>query len=663
MIPISLCGKNFLSFEDVEYDFVSRPLLIVGKNKTDKGQKSNGAGKTALQNIIEYCIYGSVSRKTNDKKLVRRGQKSSEIGFTIHCPIRRETLSIKRQLFSKGSSKLNISINGDESSFSTVKDGNDIILKWFGITREDLQNYFIINKDRYKSFFDASEREKIELISRFSNADIISGVENYVDDDIKKQQLVIDELTSKKDRVLGKIEALKEELDKEVGRDLKEERKTSINSFREQIEVGDESDEEDAKEISKLQNSLSALNNSLIKAQSDLDVVIKNRDKFSSISYSKKKDEINSRIDGLNINKKKISRSVAEYEKVNRELNEILTDIEKNLAGEIKCPKCSHKFPVSDPNVSIIEEKEEKIIVDKEIVKIKEQLLTLEKSIDDKNSKIFNLEKELNSIHKKELDQEGDLDKLRESVTSFKESVSKIESDIVDKKGSISTLKKAMEARQKVKDDILAHIEKIKKEELKNPRIDELKTSIKDVEADLEKFDKDISEEENKLASIKEWFFNMKKFHQHLALKSLKVIEGHINTNLNSLNSDLQVLLEGFKMKSDGKITEKITPYVIDNGTEEDFGNYSGGERARMEFAVILAVQSMVNMTHPYGGLQFLSIDEVMERVDDDGLGFMMKSLSNIEMPIWVTTHVSDDKVFSDILKIEKVNGISRIVN
>ena len=99
MYPVKLKLTNFLSFKELEYDFINGPVLLVGENRTDDGQESNGSGKTAIQSAIEKCWLDYVSReKVRDADLIRHGADMSTIESWIHCPIRKQTLYIKRTL-------------------------------------------------------------------------------------------------------------------------------------------------------------------------------------------------------------------------------------------------------------------------------------------------------------------------------------------------------------------------------------------------------------------------------------------------------------------------------------------------------------------------------------------------------------------------------------
>ena len=146
-----------------------------------------------------------------------------------------------------------------------------------------------------------------------------------------------------------------------------------------------------------------------------------------------------------------------------------------------------------------------------------------------------------------------------------------------------------------------------------------------------------------------------------LANKSLEIIEFHCNRYLHDMGSDLKVKIDGFKVLADGSIKDEITAKVV-RGQERTFSSFSGGEQGRLLFASILANRHMINSTHPYGGLDFLSVDEVFEGVDGIGLASLVQSAKQLEVACMIVTHVTDRENDSeDILTIVKENGISNI--
>lgn len=180
MRPIKLKLTNFLSFKELEYDFEEGPVLLVGENRSDEGQESNGSGKTAIQSAIEKCWLDYTSRKNvRDIDLIRRGQKESVIESWIYCAVRDQVLHIKRVLTRKGN-KLELYINDEPIQFATVNDGNNRIIEWIGITKEDLSNYYIVNKERFASFFSSSNSQKLQLMARFSNVGFLDDIDNDI---------------------------------------------------------------------------------------------------------------------------------------------------------------------------------------------------------------------------------------------------------------------------------------------------------------------------------------------------------------------------------------------------------------------------------------------------------------------------------------------------
>jgi len=124
----------------------------------------------------------------------------------------------------------------------------------------------------------------------------------------------------------------------------------------------------------------------------------------------------------------------------------------------------------------------------------------------------------------------------------------------------------------------------------------------------------------------------------------------------------MQIRWEGMKMLSDGKLKEEINAIILRDLGQRKFKSLSGGERARLDYSMILTLQRMINYTNKYGGLDFLSTDETCEGLDALGLSDLMKSFSNLNKTILLTTHVVNRTISDNILLIRKVNGVSEIV-
>ncbi len=208
---------------------------------------------------------------------------------------------------------------------------------------------------------------------------------------------------------------------------------------------------------------------------------------------------------------------------------------------------------------------------------------------------------------------------------------------------------------------------KSKEDELKDLKPKDNKDAIKKLEFDIEneklikkKYEELKSNIGDKIYERNQWISNFKQFRGYLANQSLEIIEFHCNRYLHDMGSDLKVKLDGFKTLANGSIKDEITAKVV-RGVERSFSSFSGGERGRLLFASILANRHMINQTHPYGGLDYLCIDEIFEGVDSLGLKHLLKSARSLDISAHIITHVSDEDVSDDILTIVKENGKSKI--
>jgi hypothetical protein len=180
------------------------------------------------------------------------------------------------------------------------------------------------------------------------------------------------------------------------------------------------------------------------------------------------------------------------------------------------------------------------------------------------------------------------------------------------------------------------------------------------LEETLATYRKESSVKGDEIYEINQWIQNFKQFRMYLANQSLEVIEYHCNRYLQEMKSDLVVKIEGFKIKADGAIKEEINATII-RGIERSFSSFSGGERGRLLFACILANRHMINQTHPYGGLDFLGVDEVFEGVDAQGLVSLIDSAKLLDIPVMIITHVAIEEGNENILTIVKENDVSFI--
>lgn len=709
--------KDFLTYSDLEYDFPEVPIMVQGRNKTEDKQKSNGSGKSGLQTGIEMCITASNSRGVNDSEIVMFGKKEARAELIASCNVRKERIHISWVIKVKGSNILTLTkqpFNGDweEVSFSNSNDGKKWILNWFAISKEDLFNYYIINKTRFKSFFNSSNREKIELINRFSDASIIDGIEKV---DNTELQSKYDSLNREINMCEGKLELVKHSMDMELKRDFDKELNERSEEIDRKIKEVEKIIEQKGGLIINLDNRIQEIKGEIELLESNIldtkeqekpineeigqveELIFKKANavkqarklvsEFTSTNWDIERkvweDKVYKTTNRIKENKKLVNSHEVDEKKIASKLNEI----EVILSGSITCPSCRHEF-VLDGDINELKDTSKKLIdINKQIVEVRKNI---EKDIDKIKLELKGYEEKIGEINGRQKEENNSLESLRRALSSveYEYNIECRKLDNLKNRLKSEIENKIYEYNNKIKDSNIS-IERTKYNiETTNEQIKNLQDNIKNLNAEkkgltkgdnseviLELKSKENSYKEQVKVKLKElnkigdkiynrnkWADNFKQFKMHIANQSLEFMEYHTNRFLSEICDDIVVKFDGFKVLSSGNIKEEITAKIIRNN-ERTFNSFSGGERGRLLFSSILANRHIINSTHPYGGLDFLSIDEVFEGIDSSGLKDFVNSVKCLGICVMIITHVTDEEVDENTLLIEKVGGVSRIVN
>lgn len=250
-------AENLCAFRSLSYTLrQGATTLIFGNNRDNDSQRSNGAGKSALLECIAVGITGSPLRKIRSEEIINDAAGECRIGLHFTNDSSAEELVVKRCIPRKGASTVSCTLfrNGtqvmtDEAVQPSVDAYNRYILEKLGITRDELLNNFILSKYRYEDFLSSSDKEKKEIINRFSNGILVDEAIAIVDEDIvplseRKQQVAL-ELAG----LDGRVEMLQEQIRKEEETGAERGRtraeritglETTIAAKREQIRIGHE---------------------------------------------------------------------------------------------------------------------------------------------------------------------------------------------------------------------------------------------------------------------------------------------------------------------------------------------------------------------------------------------------------------------------------------
>lgn len=667
MYPTRLVLKDFGPFESLDYNFEHEPIAVIGENKTQDDQLSNGSGKSFMEQGLFYGIYGTNLRGVLDKKLIREGTDTAYISVRIYCPIRKKSLLIEREIRTKGSATLRMSLIDEREeatpvSFATVLDGNEYIANWVEITAEDAKSYYIVTKGNYKSFFSSSNTEKLALISRFINFSQVDQTKSVIESNVSKINASKQTLINEKSNLEGRLSVYKDQLERELSRDLAKEKEMRIEAQLNRIQEKLESIENIEKEEKQVKNRINEIDGEIQEKESALNEVQQNltearkADSFESIYKEIEEDtaEYNSQRE----------RNQNELERIDKNLRQFSREI-KNceiiLAGVIECPKCHHRF-VLDSNNSVEEVEKRKASIEKEATANSAEAKKIQAQLDDIQSVLNEYAALKRDTRAQESEVLGEISSLQRKVSSVESSINslKIERQTLEERVNV-TLKQRKASWMEIIDQEEQRLKEIEAQVIEEVNTKEFEANITKAEKEIKIKDTQILDEENKIVKIQRWIQRFKDFKMFLAMEQIKNIQTSANEILKLMGSDLRLMIEGFKLDSKGKAKEEITPYVF-RDEMESFFYYSGGEQARVEIALILALQQMINSTKEYGGLQFLLCDETLDACDALGLENIIASMGFLKQSVMIISHIP--KINEEIrqIKITKENGVSRLV-
>lgn len=689
-----ISAQNFLSYKEFSFDVKSKKTtLIYGKNLTDSGVSSNGSGKSSTLEILCFCLTGNSLRKVTNKELIRNGEKEAFLSITLENPVLKKTLRIERKLnLTKAS---DVSLYEDDKLREDLKDlkpseTDKEVLRQLEISYSDIVNYYLISKEKYTSLLLSSDTQKKEVINRFSKADYIDKVFPQLDTNIATQENSVNSFKNQIISANSKIELLQEQIQQAKDRDVKSEVESEIEKLNEEITSKQLS-------ITNKEKSIAGLKVLMSDKEIELDTYSKQLSSDKNVSnlnleIGELEKEILSKKDNFtNVVKKEAETNWREVRDLVREVKanclslesdvnkaeKTLSDLKKIEAGEIECPSCKHTFSLNDGEITLEDCKLLIVETEKEIetltIDLNEQKATLTESqtlLEELAKDLEKLEEEFKTsievIQLKVEEKQSLVDSFEKENRVTKSKVANIESEIERYKRNIVADEESIAILENSIRTIEDQIKVIKNRP--NPIVEEIKklnSQIKELENSLLTINESLEAEQSKLDQLVKWKVNFKKFKSFLANQSLSLIEQQANSFLNKMKASSRIRIDGFRELASGKLKEEISIEVNrDSSLEtESFGKFSGGEKAKIDLACILSMQTLINTSCINGGLDLLFCDEILESADDEAMSSIVSSLSNVDKTVFMIAHSQPNaNIECEKVLVQKKNGVSELV-
>lgn len=685
--------NNLASIKEQSYYFKNELATIVGINKdtsdinfdiTDEeliklpliNLKSNGSGKTTIIEALHIGLIGSCIReKVNLRDLIRDGETSFKIElFCKNTQLNLTKIRIIREIFSDKNKTSRIEIfeqkEGEEEKKvpKTSSEGMDsyILNNYIGLSKEDIDNFFIIQRDKFKSFLSLSDQKKKEILSRFTGISNFEFVEKELNEEIKSWC----QDKENKEKEISKIEGQKDSFeeiladspDLNIFEKRKQERVDKI-----EVEMKDKTEE-----IKRRKQSNLFLKEEIIVLKENLLFWENRQQRFinytNTHSFEKQFSNLRKEKGEINEEIKEIEEAIEGAKDLKKDKKEsvdkvkILVNKYKNLLKNlIQCPHCKFEFNPSDNtskkdinnNIDIELEKENKF--DKEIEEIENDLTNLGELLQEKKKVLKEVGTKIDALNSRK-DRISDIGNcINDEIKTIKNKCNSKNEQIEVNNTFINFTKNAIEDYEK-------QIKNIQKEDFESvvQNIKKYKDNIKNLEKDIEEKTKEKNNLEKMILLSQDSILNYGLFKNYLYNKVILQIESLVNNYLNHF-SDLSVQIKGNKILADGKsIRDEINCLISRKGQEISYFLLSSGEKAFIDISFILTFQKILNSTSN-NGFDFLILDEITGTLDSSNQEELLQTIATLKKPILLITHIPTISDFNTTYII-KENNVSKII-
>ena len=317
-------AKNLCAFKQVKYNIQQqRTTLIFGNNLDNDSQASNGSGKSALIEAIAIGLTGSPLRKVNVDEIINDSENEAVISVFLTNSVLGEQMTINRCLSRKQPQTIQVirqtgplDTDCEDVKQASVADYNKYILDTIGLTKEDIYANFILSKHKYTSFLSSSDKDKKEIINRFSNGILVDESLSILAEDMIPLQEKVKLAEGSVATASGKVSAINEQIATELAEATEKSQNKSkrIEELKEKIAS--------KREYIREQNSVISKNNERLDVLDVLDIELQELEK-TNISVSEAQTQINDLFAKANNGLEAIPDYTAKIQSLNEQLSSL----------------------------------------------------------------------------------------------------------------------------------------------------------------------------------------------------------------------------------------------------------------------------------------------------------------------------------------------------
>lgn len=633
--------RNFLSFGNDPIEFPINPGLtfITGYNK-DKDSK-NGVGKSTLMvESLSFLLFGDTYRKINQKSIVNNKTNKTCI-VEGWLDINEDKYEIIRSL---SPNKLFLKKNGKDIS-RTIPETNKDIIEILGISKEIFTNTIVMNNKDANTFLTQKSEFKTKFIEGILGLEIFSKMF-----EISKAEAL--ENSKKINANLTRItdQTTSWESDKRYQAQEHTKWTENIDWLQQQIK--------ELKYVQPIDNKASLNHIELLINDTNFSVLQLEQSDFVAAKTAEKQTSIQEILS--------IQEAFKEKEEKYRKIDVKRIQLEGNIKTEqsnlrnIKedvietvCPTCQRPFDTHNlAEIEVAKQKieDEKAAINDKIKELKTQVEKLKQGLGKIDEDRLAINNKIALIKGQAFAIDEEILAHRKVITGLKE---KVANSLIEK----NKLLEAQALFTKSQDKI-AHLE----EQLSN------------AQEWTNPFDEKVSLAENKLGQLKmeqgileakQIILDAKKFATSPSGIKTLVVKKIIQTLNERLNFYLNKLCAPVRCEFDEFFEEKFETL---DGKEYFYGNLSGGEAKRIDFAILFTFRDIRRLQSNI----FVNIsvfDELFDSALDTAamstiVTLLKETVDKTNEAFYIISHRSENVEVEgcEVINLEKEDGITRII-
>jgi len=636
---LSVGAKNFMSFAEMEHAFREKGLIFVGGEVEGvSSTSSNGAGKSALFEALCWGLYGKTLRGSAVGDVVRRESgKDCQVTIAFEADDGKDYIILRHRDDQKYSNSLFLFSGDSDITAGDSKTTQEEIERLVGMSWAVFSSAVVFG-EKAQRFAEARDSEKkaifdeILLLHRFAD-----GL-RVVRDDLKA-------LRDSRSRLRSDLDYLSKSLGDAMG---------ACEEAEKGVEAVDAERRAVQERVSSIEKEKEALSGQLVKETANLEALEEELTNLHSTNEAlledvlraeKQKTQLVTDSSGPLLHKR------VELGKIDQDVDRLRSKLRSlgQLRGKGSCPTCGQAL--KKESVETVS-----LLYKKEIEELSEKRVGLEKEVSELMEKEKEARAELGRASSRAIRLKSEADKaLREKSVAISRavgSVKSIEGRISALEADVGGILQGLDERESFwVSQLERHVEKIAEID------DQMKTKGAEVE---------VSIEEEKYLLFWEVALGNAGLKSFLLDEILPSLNDRVSFYISALlGEETRIVFDTESQLKGGGTRDKFDVQIFRGDDRIDYAGCSGGEKRRLDVAILLALQSLI-YERSASSCNLVVLDEVFDALDRVGVERVVNLLNEEarEKAIYVISHISEFRdYFENEVLIRKEGGESRIVD